>query len=246
MARVFYFISALVFPVLLFSQNKAPATNVKISFVNTVNHVPLILDSVTYTNPFAENYTVSKFKYYISNLYFAGDKKNIAVKESYYLVDEKDTLTKSILLTVPAGNYDSLSFLLGVDSLKNVSGAQTGALDPANDMFWTWNTGYVMAKLEGNSPASTVVNNKVEYHIGGFAGADNVVKKISLPLTVNINKDTVTEIIIEADINTWWQMPNDILITTNAVCTNPGALAKKIAANYSKMFFIKKIITAAN
>jgi hypothetical protein len=231
---------------MLFSQKKAPASNVKISFVNTVNHVPLILDSVTYTNPFAENYTVSKFKYYISNLYLVADKKKIAVKESYYLVDEKDTATKSILLTLQAGNYESLSFLLGVDSLKNVSGAQTGALDPANDMFWTWNTGYVMAKLEGNSPSSTVVNNKVEYHIGGFAGADNVVKKISLPLTVNINKDTVTEIIIEADINTWWQMPNDILIATNAVCTNPGALAKKIAANYSKMFLIKKIITAAN
>ena len=53
---------------------------------------------------------------------------------------------------MPAGNYNSLSFLLGVDSMHNVSGAQTGALDPANDMFWTWNSGYVMAKMEGASP----------------------------------------------------------------------------------------------
>ena len=37
---------------------------------------------------------------------------------------------------------------LGVDSLRNVTGVQTGALDPAMDMYWTWNTGYVMAKLE--------------------------------------------------------------------------------------------------
>lgn len=246
MVRLFYFISALVFPAILFSQKKVPAANVKISFVNTVNHVPLVLDSVTYTNAFAENYTVSKFKYYISNLFLVADKKNIAVKESYYLVDEKDTATKSILLTLPVGNYESLSFLLGVDSLKNVSGAQSGALDPTNDMFWTWNSGYVMAKLEGNSPASTVVNNKVEYHIGGFASADNVIKKITLPLNTNINKDTVTEIIIEADINTWWQIPNDILIAANAVCTNPGVLAKKIAANYSKMFSVIKISTPAN
>ncbi len=245
MARLFYFISALVFPVLLFSQKKAPAASVKISFVHTVNHVPLILDSGTYTNPFAENYTVSKFKYYISNLYLVNDKKNTVVNNNYYLVDEKDAASKSFSLTMPPGNYESISFLLGVDSLKNVSGAQSGALDPTNDMFWTWNTGYVMAKLEGNSPASTVVNNKVEYHIGGFAGADNVIKKITLPLNININKDTVTEIIIEADINTWWQMPNDILIAANAVCTNPGVLAKKIAANYSKMFSLKKI-TAAN
>ncbi len=69
-------------------------------------------------------------------------------------------------------------FLLGVDSLHNVSGAQTDALDPAKDMFWTWNTGYVMAKLEGNSPSSALVNNKYEFHVGGFSGKYNVLKKI--------------------------------------------------------------------
>ena len=56
-------------------------------------------------------------------------------------------------LYLPEGDYTELQFLLGVDSLHNVSGAQTDDLDPAKDMFWTWNSGYVMAKMEGNSPA---------------------------------------------------------------------------------------------
>jgi len=238
--------SVLFLPVIVLSQKVLSSANVKISFVNTVNHVPLVLDSVSYINPFAENYTISKFKYYVTNLFLTGSKKKSTVKNSYYLVDAKDTASTSFVFFVPPGNYNSISFLLGVDSTKNVSGAQSGALDPTNDMFWTWNTGYVMAKLEGGSAASAVVNNKVEYHIGGFAGADNVVKKITLPLTVNIKKDAVTEIIIEADINTWWQIPNDILIAQNPVCTNPGLLAKKIAANYCKMFSIKKIVTPAH
>lgn len=75
--------------------------------------------------------------------------------------------------------YDSITFLIGVDSLHNVSGAQTGALDPVNDMFWTWNSGYVMAKLEGNSSSSPQMNQKFEYHIGGYSGKHNVVKKLS-------------------------------------------------------------------
>ncbi len=245
MARFACLISAIFLPVLLYAQKKLPAPNLKISFVNTVNHAPLVLDSVMYTNPFTENYTISKFKYYISNLFLTGNKK-IIIKNSYYLIDEKNITGNSMQFYVPPGKYNSISFLLGVDSIKNVSGAQSGALDPTNDMFWTWNTGYVMAKLEGHSPASTVVNNKVEYHIGGFSGADNVLKTIAFPVVINIKKDTVIEIVIEADINAWWQIPNDILIAQNPVCTNPGVLAKKIADNYSNMFSIKKVTAPAN
>ena len=245
MTRFFCFTSVLFLPVILFSQKIKPAANVKISFVNTVNHAPLVLDSVTYSNPFAEDYTVSTFKYYISNLFFTTNKKKIVVKNRYYLIDEKNIDGNNILLFVPPGNYSLVSFLLGVDSLKNVSGAQSGALDPTNDMFWTWNTGYVMIKLEGSSAASKVVNNKIEYHIGGFAGDDNVLRKIKLPVNINIKKGTLTQIIIEADINTWWQIPNNISIAINPVCTSPGALAKKFANNYSKMFSVKKIIVLA-
>jgi len=45
-------------------------------------------------------------------------------------------------------------------------------------MFWTWNSGYIMAKLEGTSPVSSQPNNKFEYHIGGFREPVNVVSKV--------------------------------------------------------------------
>jgi hypothetical protein len=64
----------------------------------------------------------------------------------YFLVDFSDTTTTTLKLTILPYLYNRLSFVIGVDSARNVSGAQTGALDPANGMFWTWNTGYIMAK----------------------------------------------------------------------------------------------------
>lgn len=220
--------------------------NVKITFVNTVKGIPLQLHTATYTNPFAEEYTVSKFKYYISHVALSTANGSSTKNENYYLIDESKIETLSFIFQINTGTYTSLSFLPGVDSLHNVSGAQTDALDPLNDMFWTWNTGYIMAKVEGTSPQSKVVNNKVEFHIGGFMGPYNVLKNIVLNFaagkTLNIEQDKTSEIIIEADINTWWQQPNDIKIAAHPVCSTPGALAKKIADNYSKMFTVKNII----
>jgi methanobactin biosynthesis MbnP-like protein len=219
---------------------------VKISFVNTVKGDQLQLNIATYKNPFSEQYTVSKFKYYISHVALTAPDKIYSEKESYHLVDEANPLSLSFYLVTEEGAYHSILFTLGVDSLRNVSGAQTGALDPLNDMFWTWNSGYVMAKMEGSSPQSKIVNNKFEYHIGGFSGADNVLKNIKLDLPsstlLDIKEGKTCEITIEADLDKWWQQPNDLRIANNSICTTPGPLAKKIADNYAKMFTVKKIV----
>jgi len=38
-------------------------------------------------------------------------------------------------------NWKSLSFLLGVDTVRNHTGSQTGDLSPSKSMYWNWNTG---------------------------------------------------------------------------------------------------------
>jgi hypothetical protein len=219
---------------------------VKISFVNTVKGKPLELDTGKYINPFGEAYSISKFKYYISQVSLQRGKAVFWEPENFHLVDESNADALHFSFALGAGNYTSLNFLLGVDSLHNVSGAQTGALDPLNDMFWTWNSGYVMAKIEGHSPQSTIVNKKIEFHIGGFMGENNVLKNITLNFpagkSLNIQEGNTSEIIIEADIDTWWQQPNNITIAEHPVCSTPGPLAKKIADNYSKMFTVKDVV----
>ncbi|MEP6628244.1 MAG: MbnP family protein [Ginsengibacter sp.] len=220
---------------------------VKIIFINMVKNYKIALRDSVYTNSFGENYTINKFRYYISNISFKGAEKNFGEKNSFHLIDESVLESQSFSFSVPEGSYSSLNFLLGVDSLHNVSGAQTGELDPAKDMFWTWNSGYVMAKLEGNSPSSSLVNHKYEFHIGGYSGKYNVLKNIELHFpenkTIKVTAGQEIEIQIVADVDTWWQNTNDIKIAERANIMTPGKFALAISENYANMFHIEKIIT---
>ncbi|MEP6948388.1 MAG: MbnP family protein [Ginsengibacter sp.] len=221
-------------------------TAVKLTFVNTIKGSKIVFNDSTYTNSFGEKYVITKLRYYVTNVSLQSVHNSIKEKNSYHLIDESKTESQVINFSIPGGDYTSLQFLLGVDSLHNVSGAQTDDLDPAKDMFWTWNTGYVMAKMEGNSPNSNVVNNKFEFHIGGFSGPYNVLQQVQLNFpekTFHFVAGKTYEIIINADINAWWQHPHDIKISEHAVITSPGKLAREISDNYTNMFHIEKIIS---
>ena len=242
----------IVFSVFFISFNdikndfQVASSAVKITFINTLNNAAIVLNDSMYINPFGEKYTITKLRYYITNVSFSNALNCSKEENSYHLIDESEEASRSFSFNIPAGEYNSLQFLLGVDSLHNVSGAQTDDLDPTKDMFWTWNSGYVMAKMEGNSKFSKLVNNKYEFHIGGYAGPYNVIKKIQLEFKdkdVEFKPGKTTEIIINADINTWWSGAHDIKIAEHANITSPGKVALEISDNYAKMFGIKKIIS---
>ena len=211
-----------------------------------LNNQPMVLDSTTYTNCWKENFTISRLKYYISNISLQTTDKKINIeKNSYHLINEEDAGSKSFELFMTPDKYETISFLIGVDSLKNVSGAQTDAVDPLHGMFWTWNTGYIMFKLEGTSPQSTKVNNKMEYHIGGFSGVNNVLRTVKLNFVespIILTKQKITEIIIQVDIAKIWSAINKLTISQTPVCTTSGALAVSIADNYATAFKICKVI----
>ena len=229
-----------------FSVNKVPVTKtgtLKISFINTANGKPLVLRDSLYHNFFGEQYSISKLKYYVSNILLTGAGKNNKLNE-YYLVNAASG-ENSFEISLEPGTYNNMQFLLGVDSIRNCSGAQTGALDPMNDMFWTWNSGYVMFKLEGTSPVSAADLNRIEHHVGGYKGSNNVATEINLDLSGNhsleIKAGTTTELIIEANLDNYWHGNTDIKIAELPVCMITGALAKKIAANFTALFSIKSI-----
>jgi len=226
--------------------NNQTNSTIKISFIHAINNEPLVLDSTKYANYWNETFTVSRLSYYISNVSLqAMDKKIIKEKNSYHLINEEEDDSKYFSFSLPPDQYTSLSFLIGVDSLKNVSGAQTGALDPLNGMFWTWNTGYIMFKMEGHSAESSLANHKIEYHIGGFSGINNTLRYVRLNFSngpISINKEKITEIIIRTDLDKIWRGAHDLKIAKTPVCTSPGALASGIADNYSKAFEVIKII----
>jgi hypothetical protein len=85
-------------------------------------------------------------------------------------------------LSLPASGADSLVFQMGVDSATTARGALDGALDPTKGMFWTWQSGYINAKLEGQCARSRGRDGLFEWHLGGYTTPWNTVRRVALPL----------------------------------------------------------------
>ena len=149
----------------------ATKNNVQVTFNATMLGKALVPKTKWYGNAMAEAFTVTKLNYYISNIKLTDNNgKEFAESESYHLIRHVDSLNTFTIKDVPVGTYNKIQFLIGVDSTRNVSGAQTGALDPANIMFWEWKSGYIFFKLEGSYASANT--NEMEYavHVGGFTG----------------------------------------------------------------------------
>jgi hypothetical protein len=215
---------------------------VYLEFFNIAGGGNLKLNNAWYKNHNGDSFTVSKFNYYISNIKLNGSAASYTENESYHLIEHSTNAAEMAfnLEKVPAGKYASITFMIGVDSLRNVSGAQTGALDPDKGNFWSWNTGYIMLKFEGNSPKAPTSDGRLVMHCGGFSGTNNVVKTITInfPNEIEVTKSATQHIHLKADILALFKSPNVVDFATTHTIHMPGAGANKLAANYANMFTI--------
>ncbi|HWB25176.1 MAG TPA: MbnP family protein [Chitinophagaceae bacterium] len=191
----------------------------------------------TYTNPFGESYTVEKFRFYITQVQLQ-DSSDMSVQffpNDYFLIDAGDTSTQTITIPLSLKKITSISFLLGVDSVTNVSSVQTGALDPVNGMFWTWNTGYIMLKLQATSPAAQVPANQFTFDVGGYKQGENAARKIGFLLK---HKHLIHSLTLNVDVDKLFNSVHPVKIAEHPMCHEPGPLAMQLADNYATMFSI--------
>ncbi|HSK12700.1 MAG TPA: MbnP family protein, partial [Phnomibacter sp.] len=218
--------------------------HVEIKMVHMANGDLLQMDRPG-TNPHGEPFTVTNFAYYISHIELESTQgPSVKLPVEYYLVNEKVPASRTISIMPPKGEYRSISWLLGVDSTRNVSGVQSGALDPANGMFWSWNTGYIFAKLEGRSPVSTAPLQNVTYHIGGFRQGENALRTVTLtfPETLVVQaRGHHSGIEVWANVDAWFNAVQPLTIAAEPSCMTPGPLAQKIADNYAHMFQVRSV-----
>ena len=197
-----YFIYAMAIAVAVTSCKKSDVSSfnaavkapLSIEFDNIAGSADLQLNTGTYTNASGENLKITKFKYYVSNFVLTntdGTIYTVPQDSSYFLIDESVSASREPLLQVPEGEYKTLRFTVGVDSLRNTMDVskRTGVLDPtgaAADMYWGWNSGYIFLKLEGNSGTTNFM-----YHVGGFGGYNaataNNLRTITLDLSARGN-----------------------------------------------------------
>ncbi len=187
------------------------------------------------------NFTTLKF--YISNIVFVrADGSEWAQTESYYLVDLSSNPEGTISIpNVPLGEYTGVKYTIGVDSLRNVSGAQTGALSTTYGMFWSWNSGYIFTKAEGTSPQASA--GSFSYHLGGFTGANNIVtpKTASFGATnLQVNASNMPMVHFTARPEMIWNTIGSLTVAPGTIHM-PGTNAVSIANDFYGSFAFEHV-----
>lgn len=230
-----------------------------INIENYVGQQKLRLADQLYLNGQGQDFTLTTFNYFISNISLtdAGGKRFVVPQEdSYFLVKANDAASKSIRVQVPPGTYRSIDFVLGVDSLRNTMevSRRKGALDPAggmiDGMYWSWNSGYIFFKMEGQSetaPLDKTGQHKFRFHIGGFGGYNKPSLNNIKTVTIDFNRQELSVLAqkenligLKADVLKVFNgaTPLDLSKNSNVMF---GSFSALVAENYKSMFSLVSI-----
>ncbi|MCC7532915.1 MAG: hypothetical protein IT246_03125 [Bacteroidia bacterium] len=117
-----------------------------------------------YITPLNDSIKCSELSYYFTNVSLLNANNEWINLGNYDLIENNNPESKTIVLpNVPAGDYSSIRFMIGVDSIANSTGSHEGELSPAYGMYWSWATGYVFFRFKGRTSG----NRSVSFDIGG-------------------------------------------------------------------------------
>ncbi|MCP9755561.1 hypothetical protein EGI26_10375 [Lacihabitans sp. CCS-44] len=232
--------------------NPNDKNSVSLHFEHLVGTEAFMLNTKTFTNASGEDFTISTFNYFVSNIILKkSDGTELKFADKYFLVKESLAESKVITLTdVPAGDYTSVSFMVGVDSAKSVSDVaqRTGVLDPASygtdNMYWSWNSGYIFFKMEGKSTKSTNAAKDYKFHIGGFGGMSaktvNNLRTVTLSMAdlAKVRKNIAPEVHLTVDARKVFK--TSLKIAESNTIMSP-TLGVAVANNYKDMFAVEHV-----
>lgn len=253
MFKIKTFVSLLFVSLLILSCKKdteivvpdaAKEPTVAFNFKALVDNAPLVPNTKWYKNANNDSFCVTKLNYYISNLKFRRDDGSVySEPNSYHIIKHVEGVTSFTVSNLPEGHYNQIEFLIGVDSVRNISGAQTGDLSPDSLMFWDWSTGYIFFKFEGQyKNTATPIADYYSMHIGGFKAPDNFIKKCTFNLSTHLiaEKNKQSKVFYNTSINEIFTNPIVVDFATYA-SVGGGRKAHEISDNYKDMFTIDHI-----
>jgi hypothetical protein len=200
------------------------------------NFHPFRFDTALVHPTTKDTLTFQHLRYYITNIRLQRTDGSWWVQDdSYYLVDASSISGSLLKITgVPVGEYKAISYMLGVDSARNESGAQTGVLSPTYGMYWPW-TGYINIRTEGISTTSPT--KAFTYHLGGYSGADNTIRTLSFNFTdVNLRCTPEGKPQVHMKVNTARFWHGGIKTADIHTIHTPGPNAVTLANNFAGAF----------
>jgi len=176
-----------------------------------------------------DSFQLEVFKCYLSNFRFYSQSNELIFTDSNaFLIELSDSvLTHTITIDCPVNvTPKTIVYSIGLDSVSNTSGALSGALDPLNGMFWTWQSGYIHLKLEGTFFKTGRPKTALEFHLGGYRW----------PNATLIDKQAdikYESIIVDIQLSIFLKHLNKGLSTK---IMSPGPLAKQVFNTISNSF----------
>lgn len=227
-------------------------------FDHTFNGDKLLLETSFYNNSNNEQLQISKFNYIISNIRLMNDKGETFVypkDESYFIIDSEKNQLSIDLQNVPAANYTSITFGIGVDQEKYLTGEtdqqEFWDLAAQHDMTWAWITGYKFINMEGVFRSAEVDGTpKFSVHVGSHGTALDNYKEVTLtlPNSARVRNNLTPSIHFMVDANKILDGSNKIKLsdnlnpagTTASIMVNAN-LSPKIHQNATEMFTVDHV-----
>lgn len=186
-----------VFNGIKFEQTGALTVNLSHKF----NNQNLVLGT-NYVTALNDTVNLSEFKYYLSCIQLQTKAGNWIELKNYNLVNLDVPLKHALTFNnIPANTYTKIKFIVGVDSLENFDGLQTGDLDVTYGMYWNWAMGYVFFRIKGRYNG----NNSLTLDLGGN---DNL-PHIELDLSQFKNKGSAIKLNTSVDLAEIFVSPNN-------------------------------------
>ncbi len=157
-------------------QSIAQHNAAQFEFRFTFEEKPLELSEYHTFNGGKDSIQFTSLKLYIGQISLINEETT-SVYSTPHLLDL--SAPESLTFNIDSqARFNAIEIQLGVDSLTNVSGAMGGDLDPLLGMYWTWQSGYINLKIEGNSNLCSSNNQTFQFHIGGYQFPNNALQKV--------------------------------------------------------------------
>lgn len=232
-----------------------------ISFIHEVGDKPLLIDTMLYVNAAGNHYQISELMYFISNVAL----RNSASGEKFLINDEKKihyvdiaipaTLQWKVFDEIPEGNYDSVSFIFGLNEADNISFSYVNP--PEVNMFWPeiLGGGYHYMMINGKWLNNSGNAEPFDFHLGigqiysgtthstdSITGFVHNYFTVTLPLKgFKISKGETKSIELVMDVNSWFDTPGvwDFNYWGGYIMQNQEAMASA-ATNGRDVFSVRE------
>jgi hypothetical protein len=201
--------------------------HISFTFTHLVDGLPLEKDVMKYVNAAGNPYEINQVMYFISDVKLHksdGTSKIISDwKDIHYVdIDIPETLKWDVYDDIPAGNYDSVSFIFGITGEKNKSFMFVNP--PEVNMMWPdiLGGGYHYMMINGSWKDDANVIKSFAFHLGiGQLYKSNIIEvdsiyafvqnffTVSLPASAFIlEKDKTRKIELIMNIESWFKTPH--------------------------------------